>query len=108
MKRIIKTKDYQGNDRRGFKLNDIITPTTIALIISATLSIGGYQIIVKATATETKENTTDIKIIDKDMIILKTQVPRMQEDIKEVKETQKEMQSDIKLVLREIYKINNK
>ena len=107
MKRVIKTKDYQGNDRRGFKINDIITPTTIALIISAAIGIGGYQVVVKATADQTKENTTDIKIIDKDVVVLKTQVPLIQNDIKEVKETQKEIQSDIKLVLRQLYKINN-
>ncbi len=109
MKKIIKTEDYCGGDRRAFKIKDnIITPTTIALIISAAISAGGYQMVVKVTADQTKENTENIKIIDKDVVVLKTQVPQIQNDIREVKDTQKEIQGDIKLVLRQLSQISKK
>ena len=90
------------------KLKDWLTPHSLITLLAIFVVIISYKYTVDAMAENVKVNTAKIAIIEKDTIILKTEVPKLQEDIKEVKDAVTIIQSDIKLVLWNLNKMNNK
>ena len=90
------------------KLKDWLTPHTLITLVAIVIVIAKYQVKIDAVAEQVKVDTQKIAIIEKDTIILKTEVPKIQEDIKEVKDAVTIIQSDIKLVLWNLNKMNNK
>ena len=102
--------EHMKHNRRKddkMKVKDWFTPHTLITLIAIVIIIAKYQFTVDAHAKQLEKQATKITIVEKDTIVLKTEVPKIQEDIKEVKDSVLVIQTDIKLVLRALSKINN-
>ena len=88
------------------KIQEFFTPTIIITIIVSAIALGGYKFIIAATAETVKTHTEQIctldnktNAIDKEVVVLKTEIPNIKESIERIETSQIETQKDIKKLL---------
>lgn len=108
-KKIVKTEDYCGEDRRGIKIGkDLWYRIGYALLIGA-MVIGVYKVRIEAMETEQKIQASELKEQKEKIIItenkigkIETEIPNIKESIQRIETSQIETQKDIKLLLQKI------
>ena len=107
-KRIIKSDDYCGEDRRGVKIGkDLWYRIGYALLIGAMI-VGVYKVRIEAMeieqkvqASELKEQKEKIVATENKVSKIETEIPNIKESIQRIETSQIETQKDIKLLLRQ-------
>ena len=104
MKRIIKTDNYEGRDRRNGKVNlkPFLIPTLVAV-----MALGGYRVVISENTTKIEKNTAELTVVHQDTTVLKTQIPEIKRIIDEIKLSQRITQNDIKEILKGISKLSS-
>ncbi|KKN70069.1 hypothetical protein LCGC14_0435160 [marine sediment metagenome] len=88
------------------KINDLtvgkrIVISLIGPIIIGVMALGGYKIVLQATAETVKGHTTKLARLELDNVKVKEQIPAIKEDISEIKDTIKEQRIEFRESLRE-------
>jgi len=85
-KKYIKTDEWEGYDRRNgdMKFKDILTPTVIITLVLALISLGGYKLIVQATAEIASNNVKEIASLKDRTVVINNDVIRLDTNQKEV------------------------